>query len=674
MCSTVSNSKSLFQSLAKKDDDGAVSKLRYDQAEGRNKGLSYEKNDGDLLPLKCPGSRIDLADIRGYTDIWNASFEQDFEYEQFGVLKGEGETRRAVHTALDPFKQSFKKSIYDQCINWLLLKPMDAGDASDTIDDPMGEMFFQQLIYSVFSGVLFSVCTGDKRTYKADQFVKSSLLCKFRGPNGAWEVGRFEIKPDAAGTLWKRLDAFVMMELKQPTPKSPAAQLDEERCIALLCSTLIALDNFSIDTSKLHLPFIIGHGFAADLYIVSFGSFGNDENSQEKIPLVSKVGGSYNLTGHEDRAKMFVALSVLLHNIKAILLENKEAMKQYENWCQNMSQDQTKYPNPFTSRSKNNKRTAQKSDASTSKKPRSSNTDEMKAKEDLAAQAARCDGLFYDIGLLWARPVSMGDDVTVEYQGSSPYYFLGMCASNGRKCFLKIWREDEEGFHDVRTETRFLKQAQNHNVAVAKMITDEAVSVSVNGIMFAVLPTEYIKSSLVSSVDDLFDFSLSLMDVVNSLHEKAGVLHCDIKPNNLRWDSSRRQVYLIDFGHAQLSEGAQHYHATKDFEAPEIREKSLPHSRETDTYSVGATILWTWNDYRGRVSRREDDLDSRMKELRRVGELLSAPLQERLSLNDAKSALYMRLEECKNGYEPFCSLGKRPHSAGSLHTVASYNF
>jgi hypothetical protein len=31
-----------------------------------------------------------------------------------------------------------------------------------------------------------------------------------------------------------------------------------------------------------------------------------------------------------------------------------------------------------------------------------------------------------------------------------------------------------------------------------------------------------------------------------------------------------------------------------------------------------------------------------------------------MSLNDAKSALYMRLEECKNGDEPFCHSAKKP--------------
>ena len=83
---------------------------------------------------------------------------------------------------------------------------------------------------------------------------------------------------------------------------------------------------------------------------------------------------------------------------------------------------------------------------------------------------------------------------------------------------------------------------------VAPLITNELVNVTVDSIKFHVLATEYIESSPITNIDELMNMALSLMDNVRQLHEKAGVLHCDIKPDNIRWDRSRQQAYLIDFG------------------------------------------------------------------------------------------------------------------------------
>jgi serine/threonine protein kinase len=257
----------------------------------------------------------------------------------------------------------------------------------------------------------------------------------------------------------------------------------------------------------------------------------------------------------------------------------------------------------------------------------------------------------------------------VDYQRDSPYYFVGTYYDDensnnddGKRCFLKVWREDEDGYGDnARDEARALKQAQNHKVAVAKMVTDDLVSVSVNGIKFHVLVTKYIDTDRVSSVKELVDFSLSLMGVVSELHEQAGMLHCDIKPSNLRW--RQQQVYLIDFGHAQMAEGAEHYEATGRFEAPEIRKEKLPHCRETDAYSVGASILWDldhFQQWNRRKSEGSSDLDSRfMKELRVVGESLTAPKQDRISLHHASRVLMRILEDCKNTNEKLSPPEKR---------------
>mmetsp|Transcript_6499 Transcript_6499/g.15364 ORF Transcript_6499/g.15364 Transcript_6499/m.15364 type:complete len:773 (-) Transcript_6499:933-3251(-) len=639
----------LINTVDKSRSDSRDSKLRYIRGgKGTESRLSYETTPGNGTFLSCPEeSTMACNDIPNYMEIWGKIIAEGKEL-QFGE-NGEmrDATRRKVQDALNGLKEVFDANYYRVSIDLLMGKHITSAS------EKMAEMFFQQFIYGLFSCLLLSACF-DPAHYIADQLVTSLLFCKFRDKDGPWETGDFQVKPDAACTMRDGHDPFAMMELKAPKPEQNAALVDQEKCMAMLCSTLISLGRCGIDTSMLYLPFIIGDGFWAYLYVVHFGHADN----KEKKPSVLRVG-VYNLENSKKRLELYVALSVLLHNIKKILAtkENEEALEKYKASYRVNVTKQKKYGNPFAS---SKRKSTEKSGTLAQKNQKTSGGEVNKNKEDLASEAARCDGLFYGIDLPWPRPVFIGEDFNPEYQESSPYYFHGMHASTGKKCFLKIWREDEEGFHDARNEIRFLKQAQNHDVAVAKTTTEDLVPVSVHGIKFQVLAIEYVESSLVSSVDELFDFSLSLIGVVSELHAKAGVLHCDIKPNNVRWHSSRRQVYLIDFGHAQLAEGAQHYKATKDFEAPELRENNLPHSRETDTYSVGETILWAWDDYRRRVSLREGGLDSRMKKLRVVGELLSAPLHDRVSLNDAKDALLQTLEECKNGDELLSSWGKRP--------------
>ncbi|CAJ1948691.1 unnamed protein product [Cylindrotheca closterium] len=294
----------------------------------------------------------------------------------------------------------------------------------------------------------------------------------------------------------------------------------------------------------LHFPFVIGNGLKAILYVVHFQQRPQEKktvqnnatnDTEGKIPKVSSVGASeYNLGNDKDRTELFFALCVLLHNIKETFKKERDKISNYQNLC---SGKQPEFENASFSRKRgqsSSRDTTSRKSSATKKRKSEANEENKKRNEDLAAQAASCNGLFRGIEFPWLRTiVDEEDSLTIKYQEKSPYYFHGMDVSTGRKCFLKVWREDEEGFVDARTEMRFLKQAQNHNVAVARAITDEVIPVSVNGFKFAVLVTEYIKSSLVSSVDELVDFSLSLMGVVNELHEKAGILHCDIKPNNL---------------------------------------------------------------------------------------------------------------------------------------------
>ena len=105
-----------------------------------------------------------------------------------------------------------------------------------------------------------------------------------------------------------------------------------------------------------------------------------------------------------------------------------------------------------------------------------------------------------------------------------------------------------------------------------------------NGSKYHVLVTEHHRNDYVAN-EDFLEFSLLLVQAVLKLHS-IGVLHCDIKWSNFLWNSVLKEVKLLDFGLAQKEENAQSYHATREFEAPEIRENH-PHSRMSDAFSVG---------------------------------------------------------------------------------------
>ena len=54
------------------------------------------------------------------------------------------------------------------------------------------------------------------------------------------------------------------------------------------------------------------------------------------------------------------------------------------------------------------------------------------------------------------------------------------------------------------------------------------------------------------------------------------------------WDDE--SVTIVDFGHAQMVEGAQSYIGTRGFTAPEVAVNKKPHSTAADAFSVGKTL------------------------------------------------------------------------------------
>jgi len=182
-------------------------------------------------------------------------------------------------------------------------------------------------------------------------------------------------------------------------------------------------------------------------------------------------------------------------------------------------------------------------------------------------------------------------------QQESPFYFNGRIAGLGTAVFCKVWREGDHRTKRERIveEIKYLKMANKLGVPSPKVFKElTALDIMYTSKQnetekYHILVTQKLKQDEVAQ-NDVFDFALALIRAVQQLHH-AGVLHCEIKPANIAWDSNKRKVYLLDFGHAQDAQGAKSYEGTLGFTAPEVT-KCEPHTKASDVYSVGKTLDW----------------------------------------------------------------------------------
>ena len=214
--------------------------------------------------------------------------------------------------------------------------------------------------------------------------------------------------------------------------------------------------------------------------------------------------------------------------------------------------------------------------------------------ERMAQQAAACQGVFASVQYPWLHVFNFEDDsYDIQHQKKSPFYFKGVHTASKRRAFLKVWREGDTktSRKEIDNELHHLKSAQESGIPVANLVIPKITESQVEDAKFFTLATLYVDHDT-STVppDDVLPFAASLVSAVDELHNKTGILHCDIKPENIRWDDVTKSIMLVDFGHAQLEDGARSYRSTEGFEAPEILEKR-PHSRKTDAYAVGRTLL-----------------------------------------------------------------------------------
>ncbi len=463
----------------------------------------------------------------------------------------------------------------------------------------IGKMTLQQYIHSPFAALFMAAagiegCAED--TYRADQEVSSSLSvhCKSEEEDEG-RANRITMKPDAAVTLSSGWDVFGMMEI---TPHDQCGQhaylIANDKCALMTAVTAIAIKACiqPQQVREVALPFVIATGTRCSLYVTTF-----DEEGFPCIQVVGYPGGGtaneqdLSDSSSDERKKFFVALAVLLNRFKECF--DDEGKKVYEEKLLSRIPSLNRLSRfSLTGKSKSERRSKKDADSNGSK---TGSNPSGKSSEQLATDAASCGGIFSNVEYPFERFLRFTDEgCSLDKQTVSPYYFQGYLTSSThgmttKHVFLKVWNADDVKLSYVESEWMNHRHAFNAGVPVAAPVLPTiARSRTSCGSKYLVFAVEYADQERIEDAMNLLQFCDSLIETVMKLHNQANLLHCDLKPDNLRWSDG--VVRLIDFEHSQCIDNAEWVPGTEGFEAPEIL-NHMPCSTETDAFSVGRIIL-----------------------------------------------------------------------------------
>ena len=607
-------------------------------------------------------------------DTHTISFDKNGRYSFGLITKREGrftprqdeEVYRSNRIAQIFQKENWKETFVSQ-LSHLQKKFVRNGIKANEMEFDMiedfkgaGEMAYQQFLYSSFSMLFASAAfslVGNpylSLQYHADENVLSSIPCMWReNEETEYQKGHIIIQPDSAAVLKGCTDVFGMMEMKSSANNSRLNLRDFDKCVLATASTALALlpELNKKVINSIAIPFIVAGGQWLSLYVTRVTDSG--------VPFVSTVdlcsetykSGSVNCKGSpsEARWRCFVALAVLLDDFLASIKDCN--LKMYEQMKANYDGDNIFSTTRSSKRSAKRNRESLETDASNTKQETSDAKQETssnkqgtnRAMEREAGKAASCCGRFKNVVYPFTRFLSFGDDDTVvEYQSKSPFYFKGeydheqIIDGTSQGVFLKVWRVDDLSCPDsVEKEWMLQWRAHSYNVPVASPLSKELIKSKPHqaGHEYLVAAMEFVDFGEIHTIDDVISFSVALLSTVEKLHSKATVLHCDLKPNNVRW--SKGVVKLIDFGRAQLLAEAKNVPGTRGYEAPEVERGEVP-SIASDAFSAGKTIAFFFEQ----VLNRGYTLDSTSLAIKTtVDALTRANSIDRMSVSDAHQIL-----------------------------------
>jgi len=439
--------------------------------------------------------------------------------------------------------------------------------------DNRGEIVFQQAVYPPFTLVLLAAA-GNDLVCVADQDVLSSscVVC-----SGSPHV--VSGQPDA-GLKLRSGDPLAEVEIKAVEDQN---QQDVAKCVLWSSITGQALQEMGVDRESISIPFLIGSGFRASQYKVTF-----PHSDDEYRPDVSYVCCESELRNTQARTHVFVSFVKLVGNLKRTCIglgRDKLASRQ---------KHKGDFPNIFSSPAKK-----KKTERGTIRETHSEESSSVHAEIDAKMAAVKACPSARRLERPWQRQLRLcsGSDLSHDYNQKSPFYFRGQYA--GSLAFYKVWRLDDRDVIEsvVLEEVSFNLRALEAGLSVPAIFHKGFVEMH-DSKYYVLAMLDAGSSHSVADYDELLFYALSLLHNVHRLHSRASLLHCDIKPDNVLWDAKRSDITLIDFGNAQTKQNATSIRGTKGFTAPEV-ENGANNTCSSDAYSVGATLLALYKGIQG---------------------------------------------------------------------------
>jgi hypothetical protein len=425
------------------------------------------------------------------------------------------------------------------------------------------EMLIKTAIYAPYTLLVHAL---ENNYYSSDTEVRGGRLVGVLSDKSQCKV---LIKPDAAIMAWKACNVVATMELKPKKNSTELTTKDMGKCVLLTCLSALDLRQLFDVQSDILIPFVVGSDWAAFLYVTCLFHGSN-------VPEVRKVG-TFFLHDQKQRVAFFATLAVLVKKAKNIFQEiDRDDMEAY--FQDFDSDDYTNFYKQNPGGTGGGENGPESSTQSSSKKQKGTNVSPGGARN-----AALCNGSICNLEAFHI------------YSTRSPFYFKGDYKDDNMKqvkVFCKVWQvmEEDDTLKRYTSEKKHLKLAYELGAPCPRLLEKLCNTNVMHGeIKFHLLVMTYHRQDEVHP-SDLVCYAKSLVAAVAKLHEN-GMLHCDIKPSNIAWNSKSKEVTILDFGLAQMQAGAKSYGGTKHYKAPEITNRAAPYSPCTDSFSVGKTLL-----------------------------------------------------------------------------------
>lgn len=169
----------------------------------------------------------------------------------------------------------------------------------------------------------------------------------------------------------------------------------------------------------------------------------------------------------------------------------------------------------------------------------------------------------------------------------------------------KLISKECRDYNRILREASLIKNLKHSGIPLVYDVEEDDVSIYIIEEYIAGKSlSEYVSEGLLKGERQLIDIAVKLCEILEFLHDNAGIIHMDIKPENIiicEEDGKPARITLIDFDSSvRRGEIVKNNYGTVDYAAPEQYESVCDVSRsyacesnpQTDVYGMGMLIKY----------------------------------------------------------------------------------